>query len=63
MQLGFEVRLIFGVIQAGSPYGFMSNVPKKFRKVTVYKGEEEHVNLHSEKTGNTQVKFYCSFNF
>lgn len=34
MEVGFQARLIFGVIQAGSPYGLMFNVPEKFRKVT-----------------------------
>lgn len=63
MEVGFQARLIFGVIQAGSPYGLMFNVPEKFRKVTRQNSKEEHVNMHSEKTGNQQVKFYCSHHF
>lgn len=63
LELGFQARSIFGVIQAGCPCGLMFNVPEQFRKVTGYNSKVEHVNLHSEKTGNKQVKCYCSFHF
>lgn len=63
MESVFQARLIFGVIWAGSTYGFMFHVPQQFQKVSGYSNKEEYVNLLSKKAGNKRVKFCCSFHF